>query len=437
MARALETLYHLSWKGRIARALLPLVTMTPHAMAAHAKTHTAIYRKLYAGLDPADFDHLPLLTKNMARQASPFDFLSDWYKDKAFYYGETTGSSGRPTPSFMMKREYYGIVFLAAMTPFYGALSEQLRRNRICVNGMSFGFTIAGESYSYMMVHCGALVANVGSRSTLATPERTADAISRLKPGFIVGTPIDLLAWMRIVREDHREVYDEVARELSIFLSSAELCSTSRRKAIEKHFGLIQIDTYATVEGFFSVACPCGGKHLVPMYLVELFDENLQKIGSFGRGRLVFTNLAKRSTPLVRYLLDDLVTVRRSEACPWGYDMEIVPHGRYELSVRIRDELLNVGDFEEEIFAEGLFGDYRVRLFDDNRAEVILEDYAVSPGAEKRVEERLRARFGLDCRAELKPYGFLTPYREPRTAKGILKVEDRRRESRQIVPEVL
>ena len=337
----------------------------------------------------------------------------------------------------MMKREYHGIVFLAAMTPFYGALSEQIRRNRICVNGMSFGFTIAGESYSYMMVQCGALVANVGSRSTLATPERTADAVSRLKPGFIVGTPIDLLAWMRIVREDHGEVYDEVVNQLSIFLSSAELCSASRRKAIEKHFNLIQIDTYATVEGFFSIACPCGGKHLVPMYLVELFDENLKKIGVFGRGRLVFTNLAKRSTPLVRYLLDDLVTVKRSEACPWGYDMEIVPHGRYELSVKIKDELLNVGDFEEEIFKEGLFGDYRVRLLENDNAEIILEDYAAPPGAEKRVEERLRERFKLNFRAYLKPYGFLTPFREPRTAKAILKVEDLRRESKQRIPEVL
>ena len=437
MSTNLESLFRISWKGRIARALLPLVTMTPQKLAAHAKNHTAVYRRLYENHDTEDFDALPLLTKKAVRQASPFDFLSDWYKDKVFYYGETTGSTGRPTPSFMMKREYYGIVFLAAMTPYYGALAEQLRRNRICVNGMSFGFTIAGESYSYMMVQSGALVANVGSRSTLATPPRTADAVSRLKPGFIVGAPLDLLAWMRIVKEDHPETYEEVARELSIFLSSAELCSVSRRKAIEKHFGLIQIDTYATVEGFFTIACPCGAKHIIPMHLVELFDEQLKKIGGLGRGRLVFSNLAKRSTPLVRYLLDDLVTIKPSDACPWGYDLEIIPHGRYELSVRVKDELLNVGDFEEEIFQEGLFGDYRVRLLDNNESEVILEDYAAPKGAEKRVEERLNARFGLNCRASLKPYGFLTPYREPRTSKAILKVEDRRRDSRQTIPEVL
>jgi len=287
------------------------------------------------------------------------------------------------------------------------------------------------------MVHSGALVANVGSRSTLATPPRTADAIARLKPGFIVGAPLDLLAWLRIVREDHPQAYDGVVDQLSIFLSSAELCSTHRRQAIEKEFGLIQIDTYATVEGFFTVACPCGAKHLIPMHLVELFDENLHKIGETGRGRLVFTNLAKRSTPLVRYLLDDLVTVRESTACPWGFAREIVPHGRYELSVRVGDRLLNVSDFEEEIFAEGLWGDYRVQLHDNNIADVLLEEYAAPAGAAKRVAERIHAAFGLACRAEAKPYGFLTPYREPRTAKAILKVEDRRRDSRQKIPEVL
>jgi phenylacetate-CoA ligase len=302
---------------------------------------------------------------------------------------------------------------------------------------MSFGFTIAGECYGFMMVENGAMVANVGSRSTLATPGRTADAISRLKPGFVVGAPIDLLAWMKIIKEDHSEVYEDVLDELSIFLSSAELCSRSRQKAIEKHFNLLQIDSYATVEGFFAVACPCGSKHLLPLYLAELFDENLNKIGSYGRGRLVFTSLAKRSTPLVRYVLDDLVTIKKSENCPFGFDTDIIPHGRYELSVRINDELLNVEDFEEEIFQEGLFGDYRVRLFDNNKAEIILEDYAAPNGAAKLVEERFRDRFGLQAKAELKPYGFLTPYREPRTAKAILKVEDMRSCSKQDVPEVL
>ena len=432
-----EQQFYLPLKSRIARKLIPLVTMTPHSVAAYAKENTAFYRRFYEGYDTDDFENLPLLHKKLVRQCSPYDFLSDWYAKKVFHYGETTGSSGSPTPSFMMKREYSGVVYLSRMSPYYGAMATQLKKNRVCINGMSFGFTIAGECYGHMMVQNGAMVANLGSRSTLATPERTADAVSRLKPGFIVGAPIDILAWLRIVKEDHSEVYEDVLNELSILLTSAELCSNSRRKAIENHFNVLQIDSYASVEGFFAVACPCGSKHLLPMYLAELFDDNLKKIGHYGRGRLVFTSLGKRSTPLVRYVLDDLVTIQKTENCPWGFDMDIIPHGRYELSVKINDELLNVADFEEEIFEEGLFGDYRVRLFDKNKADIILEDYAAPKGAAKRVEERFRARFGLEAKAELKPYGFLTPYREPRTAKAILKVEDNRACSSQDVPEVL
>ena len=423
-------------KGKIARFLLPMLTFTPQSMARYAKKHTKFYGTFYEGHDPDDFDNLPLLHKTMVRQCSPFDLLSDTYANTVTLYGETTGSSGSPTPSFLTEREFAAAALLSNITPYAGKMNSQFAINRTCINGLAFGFTIAGQSFGDMLARNGGLVANLGSRSTIATPERIASAIGRLQPAVMTGTPIDFLCWMRILKEDHKEQYDEVLEKLDVLLSSAELCSSSRSKAIEEHFGINHVDNYATVEGFFTMACPCGSKHVLPIYLTELFDKDLNKIGRYGRGRLAFTNLAKRSSPMVRYLLDDLVTISPSK-CPWGFKTDIVPHGRYELSVPIDDEMLNVGDFEEEIFNEGLFGDYRVELYDGGKAEVLLEDYAAPEGAADRVAARLRNRFGLDTTVLLKPFGFLTKYREVRAVKPILKLNDKRAISQQEVPEVL
>ncbi len=427
---------YIPFKGKVVRFLLPMLTKTPQAMARYAKNHTAFFRKFYEGYDPDDFDALPLLHKTMVRQCSPYDLLTDVFKDKVTIYGETTGSTGSPTPSFLTDREFNGAALLSNITPYAGRMAAQFNQNRTCINGLAFGFTIAGQSFGDMLAKNGGLVANLGSRSTLATPPRIASAISRLEPAIITGTPIDFLCWMRILKEDHSEKYEQVLDKLDVLLSSAELCSSSRSKAIEEHFGINHVDNYATVEGFFTMACPCGNKHILPIYLTELFDQNLNKIGRYGRGRLVFTNLVKRSSPLVRYLLDDLVTISPSR-CPWGFKTDIIPHGRYELSVRIDDELLNVGDFEEEIFKEGLFGDYRVELYDGGKAEILLEDYAASEGAAERVAGRMRTRFGLDATVLLKPFGHLTQYRDVRVVKPILKLCDKRSTSEQEIPEVI
>jgi phenylacetate-CoA ligase len=80
-------------------------------------------------------------------------------------------------------------------------------------------------SFGDMLVKAGGLVANIGSRSTLATPERMADAISRLFPSVITGTPIDFLCWMRILKEDFPELFlpDKTVKGLNSKLCNADI----------------------------------------------------------------------------------------------------------------------------------------------------------------------------------------------------------------------
>ena len=261
-----------------------------------------------------------------------------------------------------------------------------------------------------------------------------ARALKRLRPSVLTGTPIDLLCWARILKEDYPNEAPTVFEQLKVVLSTAELCSASRSQAIRRHFNLLHVDVYACVEGFFSVPCPCGEKHILPIYHPEVFSDGLECLGTFGEGRFAYTNLAKKSTPLVRYLLDDFVTVTPSR-CPFGFTRSIEPHGRWELTVMIGERRLGVRHFEEAIFRHGLFGDYRVVLHDD-RMEITVEEYG-DHSAIQAMENSIGEEFSLATRVSVVPFGTITPYRDVRRSKPILKVEDRRSRSTQKIPEYL
>lgn len=412
---------------------MTLASKSPLGMAKYAFEQTAFYRRLY-GRPPQEFELLPLTMKKDLGSADPYDVLADSMRDEVSLYGETTGSTGYPTPSFFTEREFHGGRALARITPYIGELDRVLSENRAVVNGLTFGFTVAGMTFGDLLKSIGGVVANVGTRSTIAPPERMARALRRLRPSVLTGTPIDLLCWLRIVKEDTPDEYPGLLENLKLLLSTAELCSEARSKAISKEFGLKHIDIYASVEGFFSLPCPCGEKHVLPIYHPEIFGEHLNRIGTRGEGRFAFTNLYKKSSPLVRYLLDDFVTVSES-SCPFGFRTSIQPHGRWELTTVMNGKRYGVRHFEEALFSHGLFGDYRV-IIEDAGIKITAEEYGEHDPRET-ICKTISETFGQHTDVKLVPFGKITKYREVRQSKPILKVEDRRSTSTQVIPEYL
>ncbi len=423
-----------------ALAMMKVVGMSKEDMARYALRNTRLYGLLYrdaatglcAGKLP--FERLPLLCKQLVKQASPFDLLAAPLARRVTRYGETTGSMGSPTPSFFTPREFRGSVALARMTPYSPLLRQAAQANRRAVCGLACGFTIAGSSFHQILDAYGFLTVNVDARTTIAPPARVASLLARYRPSVIVASETDFLAWMRVLREEHPESYDEVVDELRVLISTAELCSGSRSARIGEEFGILHVDNYSCVEGFFSLPCPCGEKHVLPIYHAEVLSEDLSASGEWGTGRFAFTNLVRRSTPFVRYLLDDWVTIAPSR-CPYGFDKSVVPHGRYELSVLIGGERYGVRAFEEALFAHHLFGEYTVEVR-EGRLAITAEDYLEDrPVPVAETIEELERRFGVPVDLDVVEYGTLRNYREIRMSKPLMRVRDMRVGSTQRVPE--
>jgi phenylacetate-CoA ligase len=415
------------------KKLMKLKSMAPNQIACYAKKNCNIYKELYVYSDTKSFKSLPLLTKKQISLASPFDMLSKKEKNKAAIYAETTGSSGNPTPSFYNEKEFMASLLLSRITPYYKLLKKVRNQNRVAVNGITHGFTIAGHSFGNILQKNGFLTAHLGTRSTIATPKRIARAIVRLKPSIIAASPIDFISWMRIIKEDYSPgVYKDIVEHLKVLLSTAELCSKSRSQQIMNHFNITHINTYACVEGFFSMPCPCKEMHVLPIYEAEIFDDNLKYTGTTGTGRLAFTNLIRKSTPFVRYLLDDYVTISKSD-CPFGYETSITPHGRYEMTCVINNKRYATGHFEELIFRRGFAGDYRVNIY-NQRIVVDIEVYENIFDA-KGLSKDFSKEFGYYTSTNTLTFGKLTKYKEVRMSKPVLKLNDLRDCSTQKLPE--
>lgn len=422
-------------KSKIINLLIKRKSLTPLQMAQYAKDSTAFYRRLYCNYAMDNFENLPIFSKYDLSDVSPYDFLSEKYKEKAFLYGETSGSSGSPTPSFFTKKEFEGLLMLSSLSPYMEDVKKKAESNRTAVNGLSFGFTIAGFAFGALLQKQGALVAQLGSRSTIAMPERTAKTIAKLKPFLISATPLDFMTWMEIIRSDCPKEYTTVMDNLRFLMSTAEPCAISRQNQIEKHFNIKHINTYASVDGLVAIPCPCGEKHLIENLLhIELYDKNKKYIGQKGKGRLCFTHLIKRSAPMVKFLVDDFVTIKNSD-CPYGFKTSIEPHGRYELTVNLNKKIWGGIDFEEIIYKYGLFMDYRVDIF-DSEIKIELEEYpqAKKDYNVKNLKKEFEARTGLTCEVKLVPLESLTNLRSVRSTKSIVKVLDKRKISRQDIP---
>ncbi len=106
-----------------------------------------------------------------------------------------------------------------------------------------------------------------------------------------------------------------------IVLTTSEVRTPEMSRRISDAFGTRPLDVYASTEtGLIAVECDRHqGRHLFEdQILLENVDEAGRPVPDGQPGaRLLVTNLFKRTQPLIRYELSDMVTLD-SSACPCG-----------------------------------------------------------------------------------------------------------------------
>jgi putative adenylate-forming enzyme len=116
--------------------------------------------------------------------------------------------------------------------------------------------------------------------------------------------------------------------------TSAEVLTPSTRRRVEQAWGIRVFDTYGATE-YAPIAAECafGNKHLFEdRAIIEIVDAQGQAVAPGERGeRILLTLLDRRTQPLIRYEISDMVR-ERPGACPCGRPFRMIEsiEGRVE-----------------------------------------------------------------------------------------------------------
>jgi putative adenylate-forming enzyme len=323
-----------AWQDRHGRASL-----------SYARAHSAFWRAWAEGVDDDGWRSLPVVDKRLlttrwddwntvgvrAEQALPIALAGEEAGDGPLpdLHGHTvlvsSGTSGRRSLSIVSRDERVRFIgwFLARMLD--GVL---LRRPRIAL-------LLRSNSKLYQQID--GTLASYRWFDLRVSARTLRDEVARYQPTLLVGPPTVLAAVARVpggpgVRPD-------------VVFSAAEVLEPEDRAAIEAAFGARVRNMYHTSESPIALPCRHGRMHLQE----DVTAVDLQPIGD-GRFVPIVTSLFRRAQPMLRYRMDDIVTLDDAP-CPCGSAFRVLAHveGR-------RDDALLVPDADglREVFPDAV-----------------------------------------------------------------------------------
>jgi putative adenylate-forming enzyme len=155
-------------------------------------------------------------------------------------------------------------------------------------------------------------------------------SVSRYQPTVLIGPPSALRLLAEAVRAGTLSLAERPTRVVSV----AEVLEPPDREAIAQAFGVRVDIAYVATEGFIASSCSHGGLHLNEDLMVvekEWLDPLRRTFVP------VITDFRRRVTPIIRYRLDDVLSVK-TEPCPCGS-----PHVTLEGIQGRCDDLFRVG----------------------------------------------------------------------------------------------
>ncbi|WP_110930104.1 F390 synthetase-related protein [Paenibacillus bouchesdurhonensis] len=279
------------------------------------RKHSAFYRELWKDYTDAQWRQFPIMDKELMMEH--FDPLNTVgiTKEEAFavaYQAEnsrdfaptigsitvglssgTSGNRGIFLVSPQERRAWAGTV-LAKMLP-----NSLLQKE-------SIAFFLRANSNLYGSVGSNRLQFHY--YDLLSPVQEHIERLNEQRPGLIVAPP----SMLRILAQARQQ--GNLRINPHKIISVAEVLDPLDRKPIETQFEQRVHQVYQCTEGFLACTCSHGTLHLNEDIVIiekEYLDRKL------GRFVPIITDFSRRTQPIVRYRLNDVLT-ERAEPCPCG-----------------------------------------------------------------------------------------------------------------------
>jgi phenylacetate-CoA ligase len=274
------------------------------------------YRARFAGAPPKDRHDLlaqPLTTKQDLRDQYPFGFLAVEKQALATYH-ESSGTAGRPTPSYYTAEDWVD-------------LAERYARKWVGISAADtflvrtpYALMITGHlAHAAARLH-GATVVPGDNRSLAMPYSRVVRVLHDLQVTLTWSMPTETLLWAAAARAAGRRPGADFPALRALFVGGEPL-SAARRARISALWGVPVVEEYGSTEtGSLAGECQNGRMHLwADRAIFEVYDPATGAIGTTGTGQLVVTPLFRQAMPLLRYNLEDDVEVSDAPCdCGWA-----------------------------------------------------------------------------------------------------------------------
>jgi putative adenylate-forming enzyme len=313
-----------------------------HVLRSFVAARSPFYRQFHHGLDGRPLASLPILSK--ATLMENFDAV---VTDRRIRLADVERYLAAP-PSSRLYLDRYTALSTSGTTGRRGVFLFDPDEWIQAIAAITRPIAWSGAAQSLRNPPRSALIAS-------ATPwhysARIGKALStRLLPTLRLdaATPLPVLveqlnAWQPTAMAVYPSVLLQLANEqlsgrLAIALAnvatSAEVLPTETRRRVKEAWGIRVFDTYGATE-YAPIAAECGfgNKHLFEdRAIVEVVDERGRVRPAGERGdRVLLTLLERRTQPLIRYEISDMVR-ERADQCPCGRPFRMIEgiEGRVE-----------------------------------------------------------------------------------------------------------
>lgn len=355
----------------------------------------------------ADLADLPLTSKQDLRDNYPFGMLAV-PKARLATYHESSGTAGQPTPSYYTPEDWADLAERFARK-WIGMSSDDVFMVRT-----PYALMLTGHLAHAAGRLRGATVVPGDNRSLAMPYARVVRALHDLEVTLTWSVPTECLIWaVAAAAAGHRPGTDFPA--LRALFVGGEPVTPARRRRISRLWGVPVIEEYGSTEtGSLAGECPHGRMHLwADRAVFEVYDPRTGKVGREGTGQLVVTPLFREAMPLLRYNLEDNVSVSYDD-CDCGWNLPTVQvFGRAAFGHRVGDATITQHRLEELVFS--LPDSYQV-LFWRARAEPTVLRVEIEVAEEHRtaavaeLTAAVRSAFGVNCEVAGLPPGTLIPH---------------------------
>ncbi len=195
--------------------------------------------------------------------------------------------------------------------------------------------------------------------------EHIAKEVVSYNANVLFGVPWNLHALSAYIKSK------KIKHDIEVVILNGDTASMAMRKQIEKNISCKVYLHYGMTEIGFGGAVECDyhdGLHLRMIdLLIEIVDENLQKVEDGIDGEIVITSLTRHAIPLIRYRTGDRGRIHSAD-CPCCSSMQkIEVYGYSRQGVHITEnKFLHLSDFQDFFYQ-----DFETEIKDKAQADIL------------------------------------------------------------------